>query len=415
MQLIDCGGHQPRAARAERMTERNRATVRVHAGVIICHTEISQHGEPLRGERFIEFNHVHLAEGQAGECEHFARSRRWPKTHDARRDARARHAHHAGARREAVFRSRDFAREQQRAGTVVNARCVTRSHGAIGAHDRFQFGEGVQRGVARMLVLVDDDRITFFLRDRNWRYLSVKEAALLRLQRIRLRAQRHFVLRFTPDFELIGDVLSGLGHGVNAVFFFHQFVDEAPADGGVVHRVVATKRAVHFWHHKRRTAHALHATGNHHVRLARADRSRRCPDRIQTGATQAIDRRPRHLNGQAREQRGHVRNVSIVFACLIGATIEHVSHQRPIDAGVARHQRPDRNRAKIIGAHRSEDAAVATERRADGVTDEGFIHKLATLKRVCEPNCRSVDVSRFLGATGLRVLIPRVASASPCR
>src|SRR3546814_3180495 len=56
VQLVDGGGDQPRAARAQRMTQRNRATVGIDAWICIIQSEPPQHREALRGERFVEFD-----------------------------------------------------------------------------------------------------------------------------------------------------------------------------------------------------------------------------------------------------------------------------------------------------------------------------------------------------------------------
>ena len=98
--------------------------------------------------------------------------------------------------------------------------------------------------------------------------------------RLRLRGERHAVLRLALDAELGGDVLGRLGHRVDAVQLLHPPVDEAPADRRVVDRVGAAERRLGLGHHERRAAHALDAAGDHQLRLAALDRARRaCPPR----------------------------------------------------------------------------------------------------------------------------------------
>ena len=46
----------------------------------------------------------------------------------------------------------------------------------------------------------------------------------------------------------------------------------------------------------------------------------------------------------------------------------------PVDAGVALDQRADRDRGEVVGADARQRAAVAADRGADGVADEGFGH-----------------------------------------
>ena len=55
-----------------------------------------------------------------------------------------------------------------------------------------------------------------------------------------LRAMRS-CLRLALDFEIAGDVFSRFGNGIDAVLRLHERVDEAPADGGVVHCAVAAE------------------------------------------------------------------------------------------------------------------------------------------------------------------------------
>jgi hypothetical protein len=78
--------------------------------------------------------------------------------------------------------------------------------------------------------------------------------------------------------------------------------------------------------------------------------------------------------GQACEEQGHARDVAIIFAGLIGAAEEHVVERGPIDPGVARYQRGDRDGGEIVGADGGERAAVAADRRANRVADVGVGH-----------------------------------------
>jgi hypothetical protein len=47
---------------------------------------------------------------------------------------------------------------------------------------------------------------------------------------------------------------------------------------------------------------------------------------------------------------------------------------RPVDLGIARHQRLDRNCAEIVGAHLGERSAEAADRGADGIANENIAH-----------------------------------------
>ena len=73
-------------------------------------------------------------------------------------------------------------------------------------------------------------------------------------------------------------------------------------------------------------------------------------------------------------------NVAIIFAGLVGAAHDRVIEFFPLYVRVAGHERPDRNRGEVIGAHRSQSAAVTADGGADGVTDEClFAHGVVVL------------------------------------
>src|SRR3546814_4162983 len=76
------------------------------------------------------------------------------------------------------------------------------------------------------------------------------------------------VLIGTVDLEIVSHVLGGFGHRVDAVLGLHEFVDEAPADGGVVNGGIARERRVGLAHDERRAAHAFDAAGQHQAGFA---------------------------------------------------------------------------------------------------------------------------------------------------
>ena len=352
MQLVDRGCHEPCTARAERVAEGDCAAVRVDARVVVGKAEVAQHREALRGEGFIQLDDVDLRQRQTGQLQHLAGGRRWAHAHDARRDASGRHADDAGARREPMTGCARFVGEEQRTGAVVDARRIAGRHGAVGLHDAFELGQRVERGLTRMLVLRDDDGLALLLRDGDRRDLGIEEAAPLCGDRLQLRRESHAVLRLALDLEFGGDVFGRLGHRIDAVQFLHQLVDEAPADGRVVDRVVAAECGLGLRHHERRAAHAFDAAGDHQLRLAALDGARCGADRVHPRTAQAVDRRARHADRQPGQQRRHARDVAVVFAGLVGAAEDHVAHGLPIDARVARHQRLQRDRTEVVGTHR---------------------------------------------------------------
>ena len=165
-----------------------------------------------------------------------------------------------------------------------------------------------------------------------------------------MAGQGHAVLVFAVDFEIGCNVLSRFGHRVDAVFFFHQFIDKAPADRRVIDRIGTAKCALSLGHDKRCAAHALDATGNHHAGFARFDRTCSSPHRIHAGTAQTVDGGARQIHGQTGQQTRHMRYVAVVFACLVDATVNQVGHGHPINLGVTGHQGLQRNGGQVIGA-----------------------------------------------------------------
>ena len=64
LQLVHRSSNQARAAHAEWVAECNRATILVDARVVVGDAKFTQHRDALRGERFIEFDDIHLSHGQ---------------------------------------------------------------------------------------------------------------------------------------------------------------------------------------------------------------------------------------------------------------------------------------------------------------------------------------------------------------
>ena len=95
-QLVRERDDEPGAAHAERMAERDRAAVDVHA--LLVEPELAHDGEALRGERLVQLDEVELAGRDAGAREQLAHGRDRPDAHDARIDARDRAAREARER-----------------------------------------------------------------------------------------------------------------------------------------------------------------------------------------------------------------------------------------------------------------------------------------------------------------------------
>ena len=111
-------------------------------------------------------------------------------------------------------------------------------------------------------------------RDRHRHDFLGEPAAALSRRCPFLAAQRKRVLIPAIDLKLLGDVLRGIRHRINAVLLLHHFIHEPPADRRVVDGVVTRERGRRLGHDERCPRHALDATGQHYVRVAGFDGAR---------------------------------------------------------------------------------------------------------------------------------------------
>ena len=213
-----------------------------------------------------------------------------------------------------------------------------------------------------MLVLLDLDRPALAAGNFDRDDLLGEIARRHRLARALLRAHRKSILVGARDLIFLGDVLAGLGHGVDAVLRLEQRIDEAPAERGVVDIGAALERLLRLAHDQRRAGHRFDAAGDGELGLAAANGARSVTDGIEAGSAEPVDGDAGHGIGDARQQQRHARHVAVVLASLVGAAEHDLVERRPVDLGIASHQRPDRDGGEIIGAHAGERAAITPDR-----------------------------------------------------
>ena len=126
--------------------------------------------------------------------------------------------------------------------------------------------------------------------------------------------------------------------------------------------------------------------------LAAADHPRRHRHRVHARAAQAVESHAARFVGKAGEQAGHAGEVAIVLAGLVGAAVDDVVELVPVDPRIALDQRPDRDGGEIVGADMGEAAAVAADRRAHGVADEGFGHSFVSDHRAAEAARKALEL-----------------------
>src|SRR5690606_1973650 len=187
-----------------------------------------------------------------------------------------------------------------------------------------------------------------------------------------LAAQGEGVLILTADLVVLSHVICSLRHGVDAIQLLHLRVDKAPANGGVLDLLRATKGRVSLAHHIGRAGHGLHTAGYGQLDLATGDGAKGAPHGIHTRGAESVKSHPGNGFRDAGQQCGHTSNVAVVFAGLVGAAHEHFVNGRRIQLRVALQQRAKWNRRQIIGAHRCQAAAEAADGCTHGVADKDF-------------------------------------------
>ncbi len=80
---------------------------------------------------------------------------------------------------------------------------------------------------------------------------------------------------------------------------------------------------------------------------------------------------------QARQQQRHARDVAVVLAGLVGAAEIDFIDRGPVELGMPRHQRLDRRRRQIVGAHLGQRTAEAADRGPDGIAHKYITHRIS--------------------------------------
>jgi len=190
------------------------AAVRVDARIIVGNAKIAQTRQPLRGKGLVQLDHIEVRLHEAEPAHQFIAGRRRAKAYDPRCDACGRAAEDTGKRGEPVGLDGGGRRQDQSRGTVVDAGGIAGGDTAAVTERRAQLCELFQRGRrAGMLVLRDNHRIGFALRDRHQRDLLREAPAGLRARPLLASGgQKHPGLH--KRYWVFGHVLGGLGHGM---------------------------------------------------------------------------------------------------------------------------------------------------------------------------------------------------------
>ena len=102
LELMQRGRDQPGAGHAEGVTQRDRAAVWIDEIAILWQAELTQHGDALASEGFVELDHIDIRYSVTAYRQELAHGRNRADAHDARRDAGAGEAEDARPRLQAI-------------------------------------------------------------------------------------------------------------------------------------------------------------------------------------------------------------------------------------------------------------------------------------------------------------------------
>ena len=182
------------------------------------------------------------------------------------------------------------------------------------------------------------------------------------------RTERQWILHRARDAVLLGDLLAGDAH-VEVVVDVPQAVPDHRVDQLAVAEAHARAR---FRQQVRRVAHALHAAGDDHFGIARADRLGREHHALEARAADLVDREGADAVGNPGLAR------RLTSGVLAEPRLQHVAHDHLLD-GVGRHARAaqglgDGERSEIRRPEAREGALELGDRGTTGTDEDDFLH-----------------------------------------
>src|SRR4051812_32188866 len=307
LELVQQRRDEARARGAERVPERDRAAVHVHA--VHVRVELAAPGGDDRREGLVDLDEVDVVHLHAVALEQLLRRRDRAGEHDHGVDADGRLVDDPRARLEPERLGLLALHEQHRGGAVGDLRGVARRDLAVLLEGRLQLGELLDRGV-RPDALVGDVGVAVHLeRDR----LALEAALLGRLVSELVRADAELVELGARDLPLVGDHL-GRDPLRHEVVLRHQLLWPGRAD--VVDPLEADTH--------RDVAHVLDAGADHRVMHAGGDERGAEVHGLLRRAALAVDGRGRRLDRQTGLEPRVAADVEHLLAVLLDAAGDDV-------------------------------------------------------------------------------------------
>ncbi|NKC14348.1 MAG: hypothetical protein GKR94_19850 [Gammaproteobacteria bacterium] len=283
IQRVHQGDDNARAGSADGMAER--ASTAVHVDFVRWQVEIAHGGHGDAGERFVDFEQIHLARAPAGLVQQLADSAhrrggkpgRFVGMGGVRDDARPwRHTPASGFA---------LAHHHKGGGAVGDGAGVGRRDGSRGAESRLQARDLVDAGLARLLVVLDGG-FTFagFNADRH--HLGGEGAVVYGGVGPAQGADGEFVLGFAGELIRLRRVFGERAHQPAFVISVFQPVQEQMIDDFAMAHAHTASRAIQ---QIGRVGHAFHAACHHHLIAAGFEQIMGQHDRFHARAAHLVD------------------------------------------------------------------------------------------------------------------------------
>src|SRR5829696_2801309 len=270
----------------QRVPESYRAAVGVQPLILGVHPPLVEDGQRLCRKRLVQLDQANVIQRDSGPVESFLGCGNGPYSHDPRRHPRYTYAPYLRHRFEPSRLRVVPGDDHHRRGPVVQGAGVASCDRSTLLEGWPELGELLERGVAPRSLVGLDHRITLAPFDRDRHDLLTKSLLVHGGHALLVARQRETVLLLAGDIvgagqllgllflgthleALLSQVLGGYAKRVSVAQRLHPRVDEAPSQGGVVHRGVAGReRPLRLGDGPRGAAHGLHPAPNVRVGFA---------------------------------------------------------------------------------------------------------------------------------------------------
>jgi hypothetical protein len=129
-----------------------------------------------------------------------------------------------------------------------------------------------------------------------------------------------------------------------------------------------------------RTSHRLDATGNDELRVTNRNSAVAVNRCFHTRAAQPVDGRTGNGSRETRKQRGHARNVAVLFTGTVGVTDVDLIDGGRVEAGQTPNETTQNRCRKVVRPNPGECATMSSDSGANGVANEYLTSHVAIVQ-----------------------------------